>query len=40
MLGPYLEMGVTVAATHTDSKGNTWKAGYHPGHVFNTRFSC
>ena len=30
MLGPYLEFGVTISATHTDSKGNTWKAGYYP----------
>ena len=30
MLGPYLEMGVTVSATHTDAKGNTWKCGYYP----------
>ena len=30
MLGPYLEFGVTISATHTDAKGNAWKAGYYP----------
>jgi hypothetical protein len=30
MLGPYIEFGVTISATYTDPKGNTWKAGYYP----------
>ena len=30
MLGPYLEFGVTISATHTDAKGNTWMGGYYP----------
>ncbi|MDA2953579.1 MAG: acetoacetate decarboxylase family protein [Actinomycetota bacterium] len=29
-LGPYGEFGLTVAASHKDGAGKTWKAGYYP----------